>query len=65
MLAADCKSPDPVPKAQTAEELEEEAVHGNYATKGRMPLVFLGRDTRESSLEMTEQIIEGLEMMGV
>jgi phosphoacetylglucosamine mutase len=30
-----------------------------------MPLVFLGRDTRESSPLMSEQIIEGLEILGV
>lgn len=59
------KSPDPWAKAQTIEEMEKEAKDNTLVGKGRLPIVFIGRDTRDSSPAISEQIIRGLKVMNV
>jgi phosphomannomutase len=45
--------------------MKEEERNPTLANKGRLPIVFVGRDTRGSSPTISEQIIRGLETMQV
>jgi phosphomannomutase len=45
--------------------MEKEAKDNTLVGKGRLPIVFIGRDTRDSSPAISEQIIRGLKVMNV